>query len=135
MKALSFRDPWATLIALGLKDIENRTWRTNFRGRVYIHVSQIFDQHGWGDIVTSNSTTLHVLDFVVDTNWDKRPRGAIIGEVDIVDCVQFSTSLWFTGPHGLVLSNAKMYNTPILNMKGYLRFFEPEINFGKVVTE
>jgi len=38
MKALSIKNPIATLIALGIKPIENRNWKTHFRGRVYIHV-------------------------------------------------------------------------------------------------
>ena len=43
MKALSIKQPWASLIAHGIKDIENRTWRTHFRGKIYIHASgQIF---------------------------------------------------------------------------------------------
>ena len=32
MKALSIKQPWASLIAHGIKDIENRTWKTNFLG-------------------------------------------------------------------------------------------------------
>lgn len=32
MKALSVRQPWASLIASGAKTIEVRTWRTHFRG-------------------------------------------------------------------------------------------------------
>lgn len=32
MKALSVREPWATLIRDGVKSIETRSWRTDFRG-------------------------------------------------------------------------------------------------------
>lgn len=39
MKALSIKQPWASLIAHGIKNIENRTWKTHFRGRIYIHAS------------------------------------------------------------------------------------------------
>ncbi len=31
MKALSIKNPWGYLIATGLKNVENRSWRTNFR--------------------------------------------------------------------------------------------------------
>ena len=37
LKAPSIRQPWAWLIVNGYKDIENRDWTTNFRGRVYVH--------------------------------------------------------------------------------------------------
>lgn len=44
MKALSLLDnqeaPWATLIALGIKTIETRTWNTSHRGDVLICVSK-----------------------------------------------------------------------------------------------
>lgn len=36
MKAITIRQPWASLIVHGIKDIENRSWQTNFRGRVLI---------------------------------------------------------------------------------------------------
>ncbi len=40
MKALSIRQPWAWLVANGHKDIENRDWATNFRGRFLIHAAK-----------------------------------------------------------------------------------------------
>lgn len=40
MKTITIKQPWAWLIASGIKDIENRTWPTKFRGRVLIHASQ-----------------------------------------------------------------------------------------------
>lgn len=39
MKTLSVRQPWASLLVSGLKDIENRTWTPNFKGRIMIHAS------------------------------------------------------------------------------------------------
>jgi hypothetical protein len=39
MKALSVQQPWASLIALGIKTIEVRSWRTNFRGKLLICAS------------------------------------------------------------------------------------------------
>lgn len=39
MKVLSIRQPWATLICLGVKPIENRTWQTKHRGALAIHAS------------------------------------------------------------------------------------------------
>ncbi|MFA6927000.1 MAG: ASCH domain-containing protein [Bacteroidales bacterium] len=40
MKALSVRQPWASLIAIGRKTIEVRTWRTNYRGPLVICASK-----------------------------------------------------------------------------------------------
>ena len=37
MRALTIRQPWASLIALGIKHYETRSWSTNVRGRIAIH--------------------------------------------------------------------------------------------------
>lgn len=37
MKALTVRQPYALWISQGVKPIENRTWRTNYRGPLVIH--------------------------------------------------------------------------------------------------
>lgn len=42
MRALSLTQPWATLIAIGAKRVETRSWRTSFRGEIAIHASKGF---------------------------------------------------------------------------------------------
>ena len=37
MKVLTIREPFATLIKNKIKYIETRTWKTNYRGEIYIH--------------------------------------------------------------------------------------------------
>lgn len=44
MKALSIRQPWATLIAAGAKNVENRTWSTSWRGPLAIHAALRWDR-------------------------------------------------------------------------------------------
>jgi len=39
MKTLSVKQPHATLICAGVKRVENRTWTTDYRGRLLIHAS------------------------------------------------------------------------------------------------
>jgi len=39
MKTLSVRQPYASLICYGVKTVENRTWKTDYRGRLLIHAS------------------------------------------------------------------------------------------------
>jgi|ERR1700687_42153 len=48
MKMISIRQPWASLIVSGAKDVENRTWPTRYRGTVLIHASLRAD-HVTGD--------------------------------------------------------------------------------------
>lgn len=47
MKALSVKQPWAGLIALGYKKIECRTWGTNYRGPLLICASKSFDRNAF----------------------------------------------------------------------------------------
>lgn len=121
MKALSVKQPWADLIACGVKDIENRTWRTNFRGRVYIHASQKIAGYDV-DLLTSDQS----LD-KLDTYWHPLlyTTSAIVGEVDIIDCVQNHPSIWAEKDvWNWVLAKSVLYDTPILNVKGGLSFWE-----------
>ena len=46
MKALSINQPWAWTILFAGKEVENRTWRTEFRGEFYIHAGKRFDEEG-----------------------------------------------------------------------------------------
>lgn len=39
MKVLSLTEPWATLIKEKKKFVETRSWRTSYRGELYIHAS------------------------------------------------------------------------------------------------
>lgn len=40
MKTITLWEPWASLIAAGLKEYETRGWRTHYRGPVAIHASK-----------------------------------------------------------------------------------------------
>ena len=40
MKALTLTQPWASLVALGHKKVETRSWRTNYRGELAIHAAK-----------------------------------------------------------------------------------------------
>lgn len=47
MKTLSLTQPWATLVAIGAKQIETRSWGTRYRGPLAIHASQ--GMPGWAE--------------------------------------------------------------------------------------
>ena len=46
MKVLSVRQPWAWAIAHGRKDVENRSWPTQWHGRLAVHASARWDEDG-----------------------------------------------------------------------------------------
>ena len=39
MKVLTLTQPWATLVAIGAKRIETRSWATKYRGPLLIHAA------------------------------------------------------------------------------------------------
>ena len=89
MKVISVRQPWAWAIIHGGKDVENRNWPTNIRGRVAIHAGMQYDltmvnarqmlRGEFGEPFTS------MLKQYLTSN--ERQKGAIIGTVEIYDCV------------------------------------------------
>lgn len=151
MKALSIKQPWGHLICtprkdnplLGIKDIENRTWKTHFRGRIYIHASaKIMDVEFTGNqIKTLSENNINYSGAGYPNEW--KTVSAIIGEVDIIDCVVNHHSIWaektggkYVGDgvfvlsekpiYNWVLANPVLYEKPILNVKGKLSFWEFE---------
>lgn len=126
MKALSMQMPWAWFVIHGHKQIENRTWGTGVRGRIYVHCGAKWDKQGDIFIRQNNMATLEQLDAIeeIKKRWGKDSPPGLYGEVDILDTVIFSWDPWFFGPYGFVLANAQAYNHPI-PCKGRLSFFEP----------
>jgi hypothetical protein len=92
VKILSIRQPWASLITRGSKNIENRSWPTHYRGLILIHASLKLDKQGCID---------HGLDPA------KLETGGIVGMAEIADCVMSHKSRWFGGPYGFVLKNRR----------------------------
>ncbi len=40
MKAISLKEPWATMVLKGQKTIETRVWKTNYRGKLLMCASK-----------------------------------------------------------------------------------------------
>jgi hypothetical protein len=134
MKALTVKQPWAQLICAGIKTVENRTWKTNFRGRVLIHAS-ISKKENWYSLSVPQLKSLkntRVEDFKVS----EFPHGAIIGSVEIVDCDINHPSIWAKKStiaysfenippiYNWILANPVLFDKPIENVKGKLSFWE-----------
>jgi ASCH domain len=81
MRALSIRQPWAELILSGRKTIETRTWRTSYRGLIAVH-------SGW--IIEQEFCTLYGYD------PEALAHGGLIGTVEVVDIIEFTTETWRT---------------------------------------
>jgi hypothetical protein len=119
MKALSIRQPWAWLILNAGKDVENRSWYTEFRGPVLLHASK-------GMTLNEYEDARNTLELIIPSHHlpmkHELERGGIVGECEIVDCVDRSDSPWFFGEWGFVLKNVKPL--PFQPCKGQLGFFD-----------
>lgn len=97
MKALSIIQPWASLIVYGVKDIENRTWTTTYRGPLLVHAGKKMLDEQWA--AAADMMGRAGLRRTVDLDplgWlgTQEPRGGIVGVADLVDVVRDSPSPW-----------------------------------------
>lgn len=119
MRALSIRQPWAWLIVNGHKDIENRQWKTHQRGKILVHAAKGMtrDEYEIAQAIAAEQG-------VELPPFEDLERGGIVGEVEIVACVDVDASPWFFGEWGFVLKNAAPL--PFRPYKGALGFFKVE---------
>lgn len=82
MRVISIKEPYATLIKEGIKHIETRSWKTKYRGELYIHASlskvdkKYFSKEGLSDLISDLSFS----------------HGNIICKVNLVDCIEMTES-------------------------------------------
>lgn len=102
MKVITIKQPFATLIAEGLKKYEFRTWKTEFRGEILIHAGKGIDKKAMERYKHLN------------LNY---PSGCIIAKVTITDCIKVDDVF----RNELVESDSLIYYGVINNyeFKGY----------------
>ena len=124
MYALSIKQPWAWCLLYGGKDIENRTWKlpTRFHDfSVLLHTGKKPDSlEAFGEA----QEYLNKTNGKVIPNLEDLPLGCLLGVVRFSKCVEESSSMWFTGPFGWVVSCVKPFNK-VIECKGKLGFWEP----------
>ncbi len=127
MKTLSFQQPWASLIAAGIKDVENRSWNTEFRGKFLIHASSKRVTKSFEFELPIEWTT-EILNHEAYGNIPdirELPTSAIIGYVELEDVVENADSVWAApGQLHWKLKNAYMFDEPITGVNGKLHFFD-----------
>jgi hypothetical protein len=92
-KCISLWQPWATLWVAGVKVHETRHWPTNYRGTLIVHAAKhkdaeiraLCERFPFRDELTKLGYT-----------YDTLPFGAIVGAIDLVDCVEAYTVHGFT---------------------------------------
>jgi hypothetical protein len=132
--ALSLKQPWATLLVHGHKNIEIRRWPTARRGPILIHAARVSDERpeAWARVPEELLETAQL-------------TGGIIGEGNLVGCTTYRTvedftadaarhlndPAWFEpGLYGFVFANLRVL--PFRPYSGWMRFFPVEpIGTGK----
>ncbi len=87
MKCLSLTQPWATLVAIGAKHLETRSWHTMYRGPLAIHAAKRFPQ-STRRLVIQEPFMQFLSPFTPPTGWgnEECATGAIIAVVELTDC-------------------------------------------------
>lgn len=107
MKALSVRQPWASLIMSGKKIIELRTWKTKYRGPLVICASQ--RRHG--SLPTGVALGIVNLDDIRPSTPNDEP---------LANCMPENNE------YAWILSNPKPFVMPFA-VKGKLSIFDLEL--------
>jgi hypothetical protein len=151
MKVLSVKNPWAYLIAWGAKNVENRTWKTPYRGELYIHCSGIdlvdfhinylpeeiqdYWQANWKAEIEKQSYEMQPATKIIFAMNELNAKiqkegsffyksGLIIGKVNLVDIVKDSQSIWAEpNAYHWILENPVLLETPI-QAKGKLGIWD-----------
>jgi len=78
MKVITLKQPWATLVAEGLKKYEFRSWKFNYRGEILIHAGKGIDKDAIKKFEHLN------------LNY---PHSKIIAKVKILDCIELNDKI------------------------------------------
>ena len=77
MKVLSLMEPWGSLIKEKVKYVETRSWKTSYRGELYIHTSL-------KKIPKKDERIQNLVNLLQDKNIK---YGYIIAKCKLVDCI------------------------------------------------
>jgi len=115
MKAITIHPVWAWAIVHGHKRVENRTWRTRYRGPLLIHASACSTASRRSDELARAALAAIGVDVPACV-----PTAAIVGSVNVVDVVaagQRQRALdrdpLATGPWCWCLEHARAFREPI----------------------
>jgi activating signal cointegrator 1 len=112
MKGITLTQPWATLVAIGAKKIETRSWSTSYRGPLAIHAAKglgpVGGKRGLQHLVANNPfwSVLEAANYSPSRGATfGLPLGAIVAVCEMIDCVPTQHPLvasepgkpWFTG--------------------------------------
>jgi len=132
IKAISLWQPWASLIALGEKKFETRSWPTNYRGLLAIHAAR-----RWTKV---QQNLLRTTPFTQALGWytdeGDPPLGCIVAVAELTDCFlteqvsvngnEYAFGDWAPGRFAWCLENVRRLPVPV-PWKGRQGFFDVEL--------
>lgn len=91
MKAITIWQPWASLLAHGMKQYETRSWATKYRGPIAIHAAKRPVRQTIDALVADRGggwTTLDYFEslFMRPGELDHLPTGAVVGTALLTRC-------------------------------------------------
>ncbi len=95
MKALTLHQPWAHLVAQGIKTLETRSWKTNYRGHLAIHAAADYRTVEADSVLLASNTKAPLYrmpwDRYLPDNWGdlygELNFGLIVAVVRVKNCV------------------------------------------------
>lgn len=87
--ALSLTQPWATLVAIGAKRFETRSWGTSYRGALAIHAAKGFP--AWARECCEQEPFRSALAHAHFYSWRQLPTGVIVAMSDLDNCTPTNT--------------------------------------------
>lgn len=93
MKAITLIQPYATLVAVGAKKIETRTWATKYRGPLAIHAGIGPVGREEFDLALTLATNYHMQKALSEAGHKTifaLPRSAVLATCRLVDCVRIT---------------------------------------------
>ncbi len=86
MRALTLCQPWATLVAIGAKAFETRSWQTAYRGDLAIHAGKRFPEEYAA--LFYERPFYSVLTAAGYERPSQLPLGAIVAIAELEDCLE-----------------------------------------------
>ena len=85
---MTLTQPWATLVAIGAKKIETRSWPTRYRGPLAIHAAKAFPSEAWHFCFDWDCLGPFYKNGIKGP--EELPRGAVLAVCRLVDCIPTS---------------------------------------------
>lgn len=130
-KVLTIKEPFASLIKEKIKHVETRSWKTKYRGEIYIHA-------GKAKVDLKDERINHLISLLDDKEMK---YGKIIIKANLIDCIYMTPSYieeikknnneyisgrYVEGRYGWVLDNIEVIE-PAIAAKGQLGIWNYDI--------